>query len=107
MKSILALLLALPAVFAEPSINRRQTAETIPGKWIAELNEDSPLATVLTTIQTLAGISPKHKYEIGSFKGFSFEGDDRILDLLQSVGAIKSIEPDKRVYTTAPVGQVS
>lgn len=106
MKSVLSLLLALPAVFAEPTINRRQTAETIPNRWIAQINENSPLATVLTTIQTLTGVSPKRRYEIGSFKGFAFEGDDRVLDLLQTVGAIKSIEPDKRVYTTAPVGQV-
>ncbi|KAK4628870.1 Subtilisin-like protease 2 [Fulvia fulva] len=107
MKSVLSLLLALPAVFAEPTINRRQTAETIPNRWIAQINENSPLATVLTTIQTLTGVSPKRRYEIGSFKGFAFEGDDRVLDLLQTVGAIKSIEPDKRVYTTAPVGQLA
>ncbi|EME38356.1 subtilisin-like protein [Dothistroma septosporum NZE10] len=107
MKSFLSLLLALPVVFAEPTINRRQTSETIPGKWIAEVNQDSLLANILTTIETLAGVSARHKYEIGNFKGFSFSGDDRVLDLLQSVGAIKSIEPDKRVYTNGPVSQLS
>lgn len=74
MKSFLSILLALPAVLAASKINRRQTANSIPGKWIAQVNEDSPLASVLTHVQTLAGTRANHKYEIGSFKGFSFDG---------------------------------
>lgn len=103
MRSFFNFLLAVPAVLAAPQINRVQDANTIAGKWIAQINEDSPLASVLTTVQSLTGVQPKHKYEIGSFKGFSFAGDEAVLDILQTMGAIKSVEPDRKVYASAPV----
>lgn len=103
MRSFYNILLAVPAVLAAPQINRRQDANTVPGKWIVQINEDSALAPVLSTVQTLAGIQAKHKYEIGSFKGFSFDGDDAVLDILETMGAIKSVEPDRKVYASAPV----
>ncbi|KAK4499078.1 hypothetical protein PRZ48_009590 [Zasmidium cellare] len=103
MRSFFNFLLAVPAVLAAPQINRRQDENTVPGKWIVQINEDSPLATVLSTVQTLAGVQAKHKYEIGTFKGFSFDGDDAVLDILETVGAIKSVEPDRKVFASAPV----
>ncbi|CAK4030888.1 related to Cuticle-degrading protease [Lecanosticta acicola] len=88
---LLAILLALPEIFAVPKIIRRQTAHTLAEKWIAQINEDSPLASILTTVQAHAGIQACQQYKIECFKDLSFDGDDAMLDLLETVGAIKSI----------------
>lgn len=47
----------------------------------------------------------KSNYTIGSVKGFSFDADDAVLDMLQSVGAIKHIEPDFTVYANIPIAK--
>lgn len=100
MRSILAIL-ALPFFAFASKIDRRQTADTIPGSWIAEINEDSSLSTVLSSLRTRAGIEPKHQYHIGSYKGFSFEGSDAVLDILETLDVIKAVEPDTKVSLTS------
>ncbi|EME79398.1 uncharacterized protein MYCFIDRAFT_35047 [Pseudocercospora fijiensis CIRAD86] len=103
MRSFLTLLLAVPAAFADVIIDKRQTPNTIAGKWIARVDENSPLATVLQAFRTLAAITPSHQYEIGSFKAFAFDAPDSLLALISTVGGIKSIEPDTKVFASAPV----
>ncbi|KAF2682622.1 subtilisin-like protease [Lentithecium fluviatile CBS 122367] len=102
---LLALSAVLPAVLAVPQINRVQTANTISGKWIARIEDDGILDDVLSAVLELAGIEVNNKYTIGSVQGFNFDGDDDILDILQDIGAIKSVEPDSRVYAYAPLHQ--
>lgn len=104
MHSILNLLLALPAVLAVATIDKRQTKHTIPGAWIVRLNDDAPLSTAVSSVMRASGITPKHQYNISSFKGFAFhhDGDDSVLDLIANIASIKSIEPDTYVYTSAP-----
>lgn len=93
----------LPAVLAVPEINRVQTAHSISGQWIARIEDNELLEDVLTAFSQLVGFEPKSKYSVGSVQGFNFDGDDAILDLLKDIGAIKSVEPDSRVYATAPL----
>lgn len=103
MQSFLSLLLGLPAVLAIATVNKRQSAETVPGSWIARVDDSGLLPTVLTALRTTAGIEAKHTYSIGSFKGFAFDGDDSLVDLIANIASINSIEPDTRVYASAPV----
>lgn len=93
----------LPAVLALPQINRRQTAQTIPNKWIARIEDNEILDSVLSTVLDTAGVESIGNYSVGNVKGFNFEGDDAILDILQNLGAIKSVEPDTRMYANVPL----
>ncbi|CZT16249.1 related to Cuticle-degrading protease [Ramularia collo-cygni] len=95
----------LQAVSAVPTIIRTQSAATIPGSWIARIQDDEALDSVLSTVLDTAGIESKSNYTIGSVKGFSFDGDDAVLDMLQSVGAIKHVEPDFTVYANVPIAK--
>lgn len=73
MHSFLNVLLAVPAVLAVATIDRRQTADTIPGSWIARLENGGVLSTVLSGLRTSAGpVQAKHEYNIGSFKVCAF-----------------------------------
>ncbi|KAI5366427.1 Putative peptidase S8/S53 domain, peptidase S8, subtilisin, His-active [Septoria linicola] len=104
MHSFLNVLLAVPAVLAVATIDRRQTADTIPGSWIARLENGGVLSTVLSGLRTSAGpVQAKHQYNIGSFKAFAFDGDDSLVDLIANLAQVKSIEPDRKVYASAPV----
>jgi subtilisin family serine protease len=103
---LFALSVVLPAVLAVPQINRIQTADSIEGQWIARLEDNELLDDVLEIFANLAGIQAKSSYKVGNVKGFNFDGDDAILDLLQEMGAIKSVEPDSRVYASAPLHQI-
>ena len=103
---LLALSAVLPAVLAIPQINRIQTVDTIEGQWIARLEDNELLDDVLSLFADLAGIEAKSSYKVGNVKGFNFDGDDAILDLLQGLGAIKSVEPDSRVYASAPLHKI-
>lgn len=105
-KVMLALPAVLPAVLAVPQITRVQTANTISGQWIAQIEDNELLDTVLSTVMDLAGIEPTSNYTVGNVKGFNFDGDDAILDILQEIGAIKSVEPDLKVYATAPLHHI-
>jgi subtilisin family serine protease len=96
----------LPAVLAIPQINRVQTANSIEGKWIARLEDSELLDDVMSLFADLAGIQAKSSYKVGNVKGFNFDGDDAILDILQGMGAIKSVEPDFKVYASAPLHHV-
>ncbi|KAF2870474.1 subtilisin-like protease [Massariosphaeria phaeospora] len=93
------------AVLAVPQIDRVQTANTIPGRWIARIEDNELLDAVLSTVLEVAGIEPHSRYSVGKVKGFNFEADDAILDILQGMGAIKSVEPDSKMYATAPLRQ--
>ncbi|USW57295.1 Putative peptidase S8 propeptide/proteinase inhibitor I9 superfamily [Septoria linicola] len=102
MQSFLNLLLALPAVLAVATVDKRQSAETVPGSWIARLDNGGALSTVLTALQA-TGIQAKHRYSIGSFQGFAFDADESLVDLVANIAQIATIEPDTRVAASAPV----
>lgn len=104
MRSFINLLLTAPAVLAAATIDRRQTAETVSGSWIARLEDDSLLAPVLGAVSAL-GVNAKHNYNFGSFRGFAFDADDGLVDLIANIAQVASIEPDTRVSISAPVSQ--
>jgi subtilisin family serine protease len=111
---LLTLLLALASSASAVRINRRQTADTVPGQWIATLKSDAAVADVVSSVYALATRSEEHasilsdfettyQYNLASFKGFAFKGDDALLDALLAVDAIESIEPDAIMYASAPI----
>nr|OQO15475.1 hypothetical protein B0A51_18029 [Rachicladosporium sp. CCFEE 5018] len=111
MPSLSTLLCVVPAllqaVSAVPHINRRQTEETIPNKWIVRIEDYESLDSVLTTVLEEAGVEAIGNYSVGNVKEFNFEGDDAVLDTLQQMGAIKSVEPNTRMYSSVPMGDIS
>lgn len=107
MRSFLNVLLALPGALAVATVDRRQTADTIPGSWIVSLESGSSLASVLGNLRTTTPIQSKHQYSVGNFKGFAFDGDDATVDLLANMPGVKRIEPDTKMYASAPVGDLS
>lgn len=102
---LLGVAAVLQAVSAVPTIIRTQSEATIPGSWIARIQDDELLDSVLSTVLDTAGVESKSNYTIGSVKGFSFDGDDSVLDMLQTLGAIKHVEPDFTVYANAPIAR--
>lgn len=104
MPSILSLLVAvLPATLAIPTVNKVQTADTVQGKWIAEFNDNAAIDAVMRTVKAVAGIKTKHVYNADSWKGFSFEGSEAVVDILSTFGFLKSVEPDTKVTIQAPI----
>ncbi|CZT20419.1 related to Cuticle-degrading protease [Ramularia collo-cygni] len=104
MPSVLSLFLALlPVALAVPTVNKVQTANTVQGKWIAELNDNVAIESVMNTIKAVTGIKTKHEYSTDSWKGFSFEGSEAVVDILSTFGFLKSVEPDTKVTIQAPV----
>lgn len=106
MRSFFNFLLAVPAVLALPSIERNDTARAVAGSWVAELEDNANLDAVLSQIQTVAGIEAKETFAIDNFKGFSFDGDDSVLDVLSSLDVLKRIEPEFIYETSAPVSEL-
>lgn len=111
---LLTILLAIAPSALAVKIDRRQTAGTIPGQWIATLKSDAGVADVLSSVHSLISRSEAHasvlsafdttyEYNLEGFKGFAFSGDDAVLDALMEVGVIESIEPDTIMYTSAPL----
>ncbi|KXS97164.1 hypothetical protein AC578_3068 [Pseudocercospora eumusae] len=109
LRNILAVSAVLPAALAQftTKINRAQTAHTISGSWIARVESNELLDTVLSTVLESAGVESKANYTIGGVKGFSFDGDDATLDALETLGAIISVEPDTKVWASVPRGYLS
>ncbi|EUC28686.1 hypothetical protein COCVIDRAFT_93959 [Bipolaris victoriae FI3] len=106
-KTVLALGALLPAFLAQASkIIRTRNEHTIPGSWVARIEENEVLEAVLSTVLEAAGIESKETYSVGGVKGFTFDADDTILDILESMGAIKSVEPDYKMYASVPVGSL-
>ncbi|EUC44969.1 hypothetical protein COCMIDRAFT_96859 [Bipolaris oryzae ATCC 44560] len=106
-KAVLALGALLPAFFAQASkIIRTRNEHTIPGSWVARIEENEVLEAVLSSVLDAAGIQSKETYSVGGVKGFTFDADDTILDMLESMGAIKSVEPDYKMYASVPVGSL-
>ncbi|KAF9731061.1 hypothetical protein PMIN06_003608 [Paraphaeosphaeria minitans] len=105
-KIALAFAAVLPAVLAQLSakINRIQNEHTIAGSWVARIEENELLEGVLSTVLDLAGVELKETYSVGGVKGFTFDGDDAILDIFENLGAIKSVEPDFKMWASVPVG---
>ncbi|KAM3419909.1 hypothetical protein BST61_g3229 [Cercospora zeina] len=103
MHSLFSILLAVPAVLGVATIDRRQDADTIPGSWIARLEDGGVLSNVLGALRTTAQVEPKHEYSIGSFKGFAFDGGDNVVEAIANLAGVLSIEPDSKVYASAPV----
>lgn len=107
-KTVLALGALLPAFLAQASkIIRTRNEHTIPGSWVARIEENEVLEAVLSTVLEAAGIESKETYSVGGVKGFTFDADDTILDMLESMGAIKSVEPDYKMYASVPVGSLN
>ncbi|KAJ4357186.1 uncharacterized protein N0V89_001761 [Didymosphaeria variabile] len=108
-KTVLALGAVLPAALAQVSskINRIQSEHTISGSWIARVEENELLDAVLSTVLEAAGIESKATYSVGGVKGFAFDGDDAVLDILESLGAIKSVEPDTKMWASVPVSYLN
>lgn len=96
MRATLSFILALPLVLALPTIDRRQEAgvQRIADSWIVELEDDADLAEVLKKVSSETGVEAKSEYTIGGFSGFSFDGDDAVVDALAEMGALKRIEAD-------------
>ncbi|KAH7558412.1 subtilase [Bipolaris maydis] len=106
-KTVLALGALLPSFLAQASkIIRTRNEHTIPGSWVARIEENEALEAVLSTVLEAAGIESKETYSVGGVKGFTFDADDTILDILESMGAIKSVEPDYKMYASVPVGSL-
>lgn len=105
----LALGALLPAALAQVSskINRIQSEHTISGSWIARLEDNEVLDAVLSTVLEAAGIESKATYSVGGVKGFSFDGDDAVLDILESLGAIKSVEPEVKMWASVPLSYLN
>jgi subtilisin family serine protease len=108
-KTALTLGAVLPGILAQFSakVNRIQSEHTITGSWIARVEENELLEAVLSTVLEAAGIESKATYSVGGVKGFTFDGDDAILDILESLGAIKSVEPDTKMWASVPVGSLN
>lgn len=105
--TLLAASAVLPAALAKPTIIRTQSAETISGKYIARVEDNEFLEAVLSTVLDVAGVESTYNYTIGGVKGFTFDGDDGVLDILETLGAIKHVEPDSKVYATVPYGYLN
>ncbi|KAF2207274.1 hypothetical protein CERZMDRAFT_71659 [Cercospora zeae-maydis SCOH1-5] len=103
MQSFLNILLALPAVLGAATVDRRQSAETVAGSWIARLEDSSSLATVLNALSLTTNIVPTQQYNFGTFRGFAFNADESLVDIVANIPLIASIEPDTRVYASAPI----
>jgi subtilisin family serine protease len=110
MQIALNLLLALPVVFAAPSIHRRQdeaNVQRIPDSWIVELEAGQDLEATLAAVEEKTGVKPVATYDIGSnFKGFAFEGDDSVVDALAEMDELKRIESDIIVEAYAPAAEL-
>ncbi|SMR53224.1 unnamed protein product [Zymoseptoria tritici ST99CH_1A5] len=109
MQFALNLLLALPAVLAAPSIDRRQEAgiQRIADSWIVELEDGQNLDAVLASVKEATGVEPEATYTIGKFKGFAFKGDDSTVDALAGMDELKRIESDVVVTAYAPAADVA
>jgi subtilisin family serine protease len=104
MRSFLNLLLAAPAILAAATVDRRQTAESVPGSWIARIEDGSLLAPILSAVSAL-GVEAKHEYSFGSFRGFAFDADDALVGLIANIAQVATIERDTTVSISAPVTQ--
>lgn len=102
-----SLLLALPAVLAAPLENQVRAEDTVAGSWIVSLKPSARMNTVLTTVFALTGARPTHKYNIGSFRGFSIDNVPDALNILGNLPAIAGIEPNGMVYASALVSQAN
>ncbi|USP76620.1 uncharacterized protein yc1106_03894 [Curvularia clavata] len=106
-KLALALGAILPGVFGSKVI-RARGANTVPNGWIARIEDNELLDDVLSSVMEAAGIESKITYSMGGIKGFSFDcDDDGVLDILEAMGAIKSVEPDYMMYASVPVGSLN
>ena len=94
----------LQAAFAVPTVIRTQSVNTISGSWIVRIEDNELLEDVLSTVFEKTGVESKSNYTVGGVKGFAFDGDDTVLDMLETLGAIKHVEPDSKVYASVPAG---
>ncbi|KAF2166186.1 hypothetical protein M409DRAFT_23375 [Zasmidium cellare ATCC 36951] len=106
LRSFLPATLLLPTLAlaaAPPTIIRTQTASTISGSWIARLDDSSEFNEILASVLSSAGIESKANYTINHVKGFAFDGDDGVLDILETLTGIVHVEPDTKVYASVPL----
>lgn len=108
MRSLFALLAALPAVLTAPLTARQDTPEEpIANSWIVKLRNDAILPDILTQVTSLVGVEPTHQYNFGDFKGFSIAGVSDLVGALSSLTAIESIEQDQVVRANAITRQAN
>lgn len=105
MRSFFNFLLALPAALAAPVMHETRQEDQIANSWIVKVKQDAAMDSLLSQVTALAGVQPTHKYNFGSFKGFSIDSVADAAGLLGSLTAIESIEPNTRVTTSALVRQ--
>lgn len=94
----------LQAACAVPTVIRTQSVNTISGSWIVRIEDNELLEDVLSTVFEKTGIESKSNYTVGGVKGFAFDGDDSVLDMLETLGAIKHVEPGSKIYASMPTG---
>ncbi|KAI1775014.1 oryzin precursor [Hypoxylon cercidicola] len=104
MKFLGALLTAPLAALAAPILEAR--GDAIPGKWIAVLKPEHSTERVLSSVtDILGGVTPKHSYEIGSFKGYSISASDSLINSIANLDEIAYIEPDVKVSIASLISQ--
>ncbi|KAI4863330.1 oryzin precursor [Hypoxylon rubiginosum] len=104
MKFLGALLAAPLAALAAPILEAR--GEAIPGRWIAVLKPEHSTERVLSSVtDILGGATPKHSYQIGSFKGYSLSASDSLINSIADLDEIAYVEPDVKISTASLVSQ--
>ncbi len=87
MKFLGALLAAPLAALAAPILEAR--GEAIPGRWIAVLKPEHSTERVLSSVtDILGGATPKHSYQIGSFKGYSLSASDSLINSIADLDEV-------------------
>ncbi|XXG98204.1 hypothetical protein Hte_004526 [Hypoxylon texense] len=106
MKFLGALLTAPLAALAAPILEARG-GEAIPGKWIAVLKPEHSTERVLSSVTNIlgGGATPKHSYQIGSFRGYSLSASDSLINSIANLDEIAYIEPDVKVSVASLVSQ--
>lgn len=94
MRSLLRAVATLPLVLAAPLLDRRNT-NVVPGKYIVVMKKGGVQAA--SSFNTLAGgaiknVNIDHKYNIGTFKGFSATLSDAQLNALQADKNVGSLQ---------------
>ncbi|KAF2840346.1 secreted protein 2 [Patellaria atrata CBS 101060] len=97
------LLAALPLALAAPVITPR-AGQIIPGKYIVKMKSNAAQEIVDRALAMLDN-GADHKYEFGSFRGFSATIPDAVLKLMQALPGVDYIEKDAIVTADTYVTQ--
>ncbi|CAJ2512858.1 Uu.00g009770.m01.CDS01 [Anthostomella pinea] len=90
------ILLAAPLALAAPILEGR--GETIPGRWIVVMNEDSSHESMASSMADIAGdLTPKHTYNMGMFKGYTMEASEDLISSIANLAEVAYVEADVKV----------